>query len=68
MPKKSQEPPTAKRRRQIEAEMTRLSLPKNLKKRKDFMRAGDYDKRRDEIVIEIARVSRRIRTEQAGRS
>ena len=27
-----------------------------LKKRKDFMRAGDYDKRRDEIVIEIARV------------
>ena len=29
---------------------------------------GDYDKRRDEIVIEIARVSRKMRAEQAGRS
>ena len=32
------------------------------------MRLAEYEKRRDEIVIEIARVSRKIRTEQAGRS
>jgi len=31
-------------------------------------RGRDPAKRRDEIVIEIARVSRKIRTEQAGRS
>jgi hypothetical protein len=50
------------RRNSLESELDEL------KKRKEFMRAGDYDKRRDEIVIEISRVSRKIRTEQAGRS
>ena len=31
------------------------------------MRLAEYQKRRDEVIIEIARVSRKIRTEQAGR-
>jgi hypothetical protein len=50
------------RRNALESELDEL------KKRKDFMRAGDYEKRRDDVIIEIARVSRKIRTEQAGRS
>ena len=50
------------RRNSLESELDEL------KKRKDFMRLPEYEKRRDEIVIEIARVSRKIRTEQAGRS
>jgi hypothetical protein len=50
------------RRNALEAELDEL------KKRKDFMRPNEYEKRRDEVIIEIARVSRRIRTEQAGRS
>ena len=50
------------RRNALESELDEL------KKRKDFMRLADYEKRRDEIVIDIARVSRKIRTEQAGRS
>jgi hypothetical protein len=50
------------RRNALESELDEL------KKRRDFMRAGDYEKRRDEVVIEIARISRKIRTEQAGRS
>jgi hypothetical protein len=31
-------------------------------------RGRNQAKRRDEVIIEIARVSRKIRTEQAGRS
>ncbi len=50
------------RRNSLESELDEL------KKRKDFMRLAEYEKRRDEIVIEIARVSRKIRTEQVGRS
>jgi hypothetical protein len=50
------------RRNALESELDEL------KKRKDFMRAQEYDKRRDEVIIEIARISRKIRTEQAGRS
>ena len=50
------------RRNALESELDEL------KKRKDFMRLAEYEKRRDEVVIEIARVSRKIRTEQAGRS
>jgi hypothetical protein len=50
------------RRNALESELDEL------KKRKDFMRLPDYEKRRDDVIIEIARVSRKIRTEQAGRS
>jgi hypothetical protein len=50
------------RRNALESELDEL------KKRKDFMRLAEYEKRRDEVIIEIARVSRKIRTEQAGRS
>jgi hypothetical protein len=50
------------RRNALESELDEL------KKRKDFMRVAEYEKRRDEVIIEIARVSRKIRTEQAGRS
>jgi hypothetical protein len=50
------------RRNALESELDEL------KKRKDFMRLPEYEKRRDEVIIEIARVSRKIRTEQAGRS
>ena len=32
------------------------------------MRLSEYEKRRDDVIIEIARVSRKIRIEQAGRS
>ena len=50
------------RRNALESELDEL------KKRKDFMRLAEYEKRRDDVIIEIARVSRKIRTEQAGRS
>src|SRR5688500_5271909 len=46
------------RRNSLESELDEL------KKRKDFMRLPAYEKRRDEIVIDIARVSRKMRTEQ----
>ena len=39
-----------------------------LKRRRSFITAADYDKRRDDLLIEIARVSRRIRAEQSKRS
>lgn len=50
------------RRNVLEAEFDEL------KRRRSFMPAGDYEKRRDEILIEIARLSRRIRAEQQKRS
>jgi len=50
------------RRNALESELDEL------KKRKDFMRLAEYEKRRDDVIIEIARVSRKIRTEQAGKS
>ncbi len=40
----------------------------DLKRRRSFMPAGDYEKQRDTLLIEIARVSRRIRLEQQKRS
>jgi hypothetical protein len=39
-----------------------------LKKRRSFMPAGDYEKQRDQILIDIARISRQIRTEERKRS
>lgn len=39
-----------------------------LKRRKNFMPGADYDKQRDTILIDIARVSRQIRTEERKRS
>lgn len=50
------------RRNVLEAEFDEL------KRRRSFMPPGDYEKRREELLIEIARVSRRIRAEQAKRS
>jgi hypothetical protein len=39
-----------------------------LKRRRGFMPASDYEKARDNVLIEIARVSRRIREEERKRS
>ena len=39
-----------------------------LKKRRSFMPAGDYEKERDQILINIARISRQIRSEERKRS
>jgi hypothetical protein len=39
-----------------------------LKRRRGFMPTGDYEKQRDQILIEIARVSRQIRIEERKRS
>jgi hypothetical protein len=39
-----------------------------LKRRRSFMPGGDYEKQRDQILIDIARVSRQIRTEERKRS
>lgn len=39
-----------------------------LKRRRGFMPSGDYEKQRDIVLIEIARVSRQIRTEERKRS
>jgi hypothetical protein len=39
-----------------------------LKKRRGFMPSGDYERQRDQILIDIARVSRQIRTEERKRS
>jgi hypothetical protein len=50
------------RRNALESELDEL------KKRKDFMRLSEYEKRRDDVIIEIARVSRQIRIEQSKRS
>jgi hypothetical protein len=50
------------RRNALESELDEL------KKRKDFMRLSEYEKRRDDVIIEIARVSKKIRTEQTKRS
>src|SRR5690349_4844974 len=50
------------RRNALESELDEL------KKRKGFMPLSEYEKRRDDVIIEIARVSRKIRTEQAGKS
>jgi hypothetical protein len=39
-----------------------------LKRRRSFMPGGDYEKQRDQILIDIARVSRQIRSEERKRS
>jgi hypothetical protein len=40
----------------------------DLKRRRSFMPAGDYEKQRDIILIDIARISHEIREEQRRRS
>jgi hypothetical protein len=39
-----------------------------LKRRRSFMPPGDYEKERDRLLIDIARISRQIRLEQVKRS
>ncbi len=39
-----------------------------LKRRREFMPAGDYEKQRDILLIDIARISHQIRLEQSRRS
>jgi hypothetical protein len=39
-----------------------------LKRRRDFMPAGDYEKQRDSILIDIARISHQIRLQQSKSS
>ncbi len=39
-----------------------------LKRRREFMPAGDYEKQRDMLLIDIARISHQIRLEQSRRS
>jgi hypothetical protein len=39
-----------------------------LKRRREFMPAGDYEKQRDQILIDIARISHQIRLQQHGSS
>jgi hypothetical protein len=50
------------RRNVLEAEF------EDLKRRRGFMPAGDYEKQRDILLIDIARISREIRQEQRKRS
>lgn len=40
----------------------------DLKRKRSFMPAGDYEKQRDQLLIEIARISSGIRAEQRKRS
>jgi hypothetical protein len=40
----------------------------DLKKRRGFMPPGDYEKQRDQLLIDIARISHEIRAEQRRRS
>ena len=40
----------------------------DLKRKRTFMPAGDYEKQRDQLLIEIARISHEIRLEQRKRS
>ncbi len=40
----------------------------DLKRRRSFIPAGDYEKQRDALLIDIARISRQIRLEQQKRS
>ncbi len=40
----------------------------DLKKRRSFMPPGDYEKERERVLVEIARISREIRLEQKKRS
>ena len=40
----------------------------DLKRKRSFMPAGDYEKQRDQLLIEISRISHEIRLEQRKRS
>ena len=50
------------RRNQLEADFD------DLKRKRTFMPAGDYEKSRDQLLIEISRISHEIRLEQRKRS